>query len=76
LTALRLFEKANQTIPDRWEIYKQIGLVYMTFERHKKALIYLTRSLEPNKEAHAFNPEKPDAGDTWDKIGFCFFSRT
>jgi len=73
LTALRLFEKANQTIPDRWEIYKQIGLVYMTFERHKKALVYLIRSLEPNKETHAFNPEKPDAGDTWDKIGFCFF---
>ncbi len=73
LTALSLFEKANETIPDRWEIYKHIGLTYMTFERHQKALIYLIRSLEPNKKAHNFNPEIMDAGDTWDKIGFCFF---
>lgn len=73
LKALNFFNEANSNIPNRWEIKKQIGLTYLSFEQYEKASIYLIESFEQNTGEFTFNPEKRNDGDTWDKIGFCFF---
>jgi len=73
LLALKFFNKANDELPNRWEIKKQIGLTYSLFKQYEKALVYLVESLDINTGEFTFNPEKRDDGGTWDKIGFCFF---
>jgi len=73
LLALKFFAKANETIPNRWEIKKHIGLTYLAFEQYNKAVVYLVESLDINTGEFTFNPEIRDDGDTWDKIGFAFY---
>jgi len=73
LLALKFFTKANKEIPNRWEIKKQMGLTYLLFNQFEKSLYFLTESLDRNKGEFTFNPEKRDDGETWDKIGFCYF---
>ena len=73
LLALKFFNQANEIIPNRWEIKKHIGLTYLSFKQYEKALVFLVESLEINTGEFTFNPEKRDDGETWDKIGFCFF---
>jgi len=73
LLALKLFTKSNEEIPNRWEIKKQIGLTYLSFNQYNKALVFLVESLDINTGQFTFNPELRDDGGTWDNIGFCFF---
>ena len=73
LKAIKFFVAAAKLIPCRWEISKQIGLAYLSFNRWKKAVIHLVNSLDQNTGEFSFNPEQRNDGDTWDHIGFCFF---
>ena len=73
LKALKFFDIANKAVPNRWEIAKQIGLTYLSFEKHEKAVACLVESLAENTGDFAYHPEPKNDSDTWDKIGFCFF---
>ena len=73
LLALRFLDKAEEIIPNRWEISKHRGLTYMLFDRWKKAIFYLTDSFKINTGDFSFSPERQDKADIWDKIGFCYF---
>ncbi len=71
--ALKFLRKANILIPNRWEISKQMGLTYMSFEHWQKAIEYLVDSFKINKGDFSHYPEKKNIAETWDQIGFCWF---
>jgi len=73
LLALKFLRMSEKAIANRWEIAKHIGLAYASFERYDKALLFLVDSLKTNDGNFTFNPEPRNDGDTWDKIGYCFF---
>ena len=73
LKALKFFFWAHEIIPNRWEISKHIGSTYMFMCRYNKAVIFLVDALKGNSGEFSFNPETRNDGDTWDKIGMCFF---
>lgn len=76
IKAIKFFKKAHEAIPNRWEISKQMGLAYLSFEQYKKAVNWLADSLKINQGEFTFNPEQRNDSDTWDKIGFCLFHLT
>ena len=71
--ALKFLRKANENVPNRWEISKQMGLTYMCFEYWQKAIEFLTDSFKINKGDFSHYPEKKNKAETWDQIGFCWF---
>jgi len=71
--ALKFLRKANEVVPNRWEISKQMGLTYMCFEYWQKAAECLVDSFKINKGDFSHSPEKKNIAETWDQIGFCFF---
>ena len=73
LLALKFLEKAEELIPNRWEIAKHRGLTYMLFEQWKKAIPLLTDSFKVNTGEFSFTPEIQDKADIWDKLGYCYF---
>jgi len=73
LLALKFLKKADEFVPNRWEISKQKGLSYMNFEHWDKAIECLTDSFKENPGDFSHYPEKRNLPETWDQIGFCFY---
>jgi len=73
MLALKFLDKANEAVPNRWEISKQKGLTYMCFEHWTKAIEFLVDSFKINKGDFSHYPEKRNKAETWDQIGFCYF---
>jgi len=75
LLALKFLRKANKVVPNRWEISKQMGMTYMSFENWEKAIIFLVNSFKTNRGDFSHYPEKKNIAETWDQIGFCWFQQ-
>jgi tetratricopeptide (TPR) repeat protein len=73
LLALKFFKQAEELLPNRWEIAKQMGLTYCAFEQYQRGIECLTDSHKINTGKFSYNPEERDTADTWDKIGFAWF---
>ena len=71
--ALKFLRKAEQILPNRWEIALQTGLTYMLFEQWKKAIYFLTDSFKINTGKFIFKPEEKNNANIWEKIGYCWF---
>lgn len=73
LWALWYLFKANEEIPNRWEISKMLGVTYACLSWTNKAIEYFVDSFKENTGDFSFNPERRDDAQTWDFIGLCFF---
>lgn len=71
--ALWYLWKANEEIPNRWEISKTLGVTYALIGWHTKAVEYLVDSFKQNTGLFTFNPERRDDAQTWDFLGMCFY---
>lgn len=74
LKALNWLRKADKIMPNRWEIAKRRGVVYMGFEQWEKAVKWLVDSFKINTGDFTVNPEPRNNTETWDYIGICFFN--
>lgn len=64
--------KANEMIPDRWEVCQLMGIIYATAGQYEKALSCLIESFKEDKGDFLYAPILKNNAATWDTIGKCF----
>jgi len=64
--------KANEMIPNRWEVCQLAGIIYATNGQYEKGLSYLIESFKEDKGDFLYSPIVKNNAMTWDTIGKCF----
>lgn len=67
--------QANLVMPNRWEIKKIQGLIFIETKKWEKAIGYLVKSLEANKFPCYFEPLAQKVDSTWNIIGEALFNQ-
>jgi len=65
---------AEKETPDRWEISKLRGTIFLSQRNYVRALDFLVSSFDENTGDQTFKPWQRDFARTWDLIGECFFN--
>jgi len=72
LRSLWTFDKANKTLPNRFETARLIGGTYFTIGFYRKASKWFVESLGQNSRRYLYEPFPQVFYEIWDLLAMCF----